>query len=175
VRLQSPPIFYRGHDPQWAFTSLSGEGAAIAGGRFNPKGVPALYLAATLDTMLVEITHGFAHRMEPLTVVNYDVDVADVVDLRTDADRRAANVELADMSCAWRLDLASGREPASWRLANRLRPTTAGILVPSFANGAREDMYNLVLWTWGPDLPCRVIAYDPSGRLPKNQLSRNAP
>jgi RES domain-containing protein len=173
LRLQS--IFYRGHDPQWAFTPLSGDGAAIAGGRFNPIGVPALYLAATIDTMIVEITNGFAHRMEPLTVVNYDVDVSDIIDLRTDDGRRAADVELADMSCAWRLELVNGREPASWRIANRLRQTAAGILVPSFANGARADMHNLVLWTWGPDLPCRVTAYDPSGRLPKSQLSWNTP
>ena len=48
VRLQS--TFYRGHDPRWAFLPPSGEGAATAGGRFNPKGVPALYLAATIDT-----------------------------------------------------------------------------------------------------------------------------
>ena len=167
MRLQS--IFYRGHDPRWAFTPLSGEGAKISGGRFNPRGVPALYLAATIDTAIVEMTQGFAHRMEPLTIVEYDVDVADIVDLRTDADRRAADVELADMGCGWR------DEPASWRIANRLRQTAAGILVPSFANGARADMHNLVLWRWGPDLPHRVMAYDPSGRLPKNQLSWGAP
>ena len=169
MRLQA--LLYRGHDPQWAFSPLSGDGAKISGGRFNPKGTPALYLAATIDTMIVEMTHGFARRLEPLTVVSYDVDVADIVDLRTDKGRRAANVQLADMACAWGLDLANGREPASWRIANRLRKTAAGILVPSFANGARDDMHNLVLWKWGRDLPYRVTAHDPSGRLPKNQLS----
>jgi RES domain-containing protein len=173
VRLQA--VFYRGHDPQWAFTPLSGEGAAVGGGRFNPKGVPALYLAATVDGAIVEMTQGFARRMQPLTMVSYDVDVADILDLRTSAGRRAADVELADMSCAWRDDLANGREPASWRIANRLRQIAAGILVPSFANGARADMHNLVLWTWGPELPHRVTAYDPSGRLPKNQLSWSTP
>ena len=173
MRLQA--VFYRGHDPRWAFTPLSGEGAAVGGGRFNPKGVPALYLAETVVGSVVEMTQGFARRMEPLTMVSYDVDVADISDLTTSAGRHAAEVELADMGCAWRDDLANGREPASWRIADRLRQTVAGILVPSFANGAREDMRNLVLWTWGPDLPHRVTAYDPSGRLPKNQLSWNTP
>lgn len=172
MRLQA--VFYRGHDPRWAFTPLSGEGA-VGGSRFNPRGVPALYLAATVDGVIVEMTQGFARRMEPLTMVSYDVDVADILDLRIDTGRRAVDVELADMSCAWRDDLANGREPASWRIANRLRQTAAGILVPSFANGARADMYNLVLWTWGPRLPHRVMAYDPSGRLPKNQLSWGTP
>jgi RES domain-containing protein len=29
----------------------------------------------------------------------------------------------------------------------------------------------VVLWTWGPDLPHNVNVFDPTGRLPKNQLS----
>jgi RES domain-containing protein len=107
-------------------------------------------------------------------MVGYDVDVDDIVDLRSDDGRKAAAVEFADMACAWRLDLASGREPASWRLANRLRKNAAGILVPSFANGARQHMHNLVLWTWGPDLPHRVTVHDPNGQLPRDQRSWEA-
>jgi RES domain-containing protein len=169
VRLQA--VFYRGHDPRWAFTPLSGDGAKATGGRFNPKGVPALYLAATVETAILEMTHGFARRMEPLTIVSYDVDVDDIVDLRTPAARHAAKVRLADMACAW-LDPDNRRQPASWRIANRLRKTAAGILVPSFANGARADTHhNVVLWKWGPDLPHRVTVHDPNDRLPKNQRS----
>jgi RES domain-containing protein len=33
------------------------------------------------------------------------------------------------------------------------------------------DDRNLVLWRWGPDLPHKVTVYDPTGKLPKNQLS----
>jgi RES domain-containing protein len=169
VRLQA--VLYRGHDPQWAFSPLSGDGAKAKGGRFNPIGVLALYLGATIDTVIVEMTHGFARRLEPLTMVSYDVDIEDIVDLRRGDGRRAAGVKSVDMACPWELNLADGREPASWRVANRLRKTAAGILVPSFAKGARKDMHNLVLWKWGPDIPYRVTAHDPSGRLPKNQLS----
>ncbi len=35
---------------------------------------------------------GLAHRFEPSTVVTDEVDVDDVVDLRSDADRAAAGV-----------------------------------------------------------------------------------
>ncbi|TJV36829.1 MAG: hypothetical protein E5Y18_13750, partial [Mesorhizobium sp.] len=35
---------YRAHDPRWAFKPTSGDGASSRGARFNPKGVPALYL-----------------------------------------------------------------------------------------------------------------------------------
>jgi RES domain-containing protein len=165
---------YRGHDPKWASSPLSGDGASKQGGRFNPQGVPALYLCLTIDGVYAEQSHGFANRFEPITTCCYDVDVEEIVDLRTDDDRKAAGVSLADIACAWFLDMSEGREPASWRIANRLRKEAAGILVPSFAHHARSEMQNLVLWTWGPDPPHQVNVYDPSGRLPQNQLSWTA-
>jgi RES domain-containing protein len=84
----------------------------------------------------------------------------------------ANHLALADMACAWELDLSNRREPASWRIAKQLMTKgSAGVLVPSFARRATSSMQNLVLWKWGPDLPHRVSVHDPSGRLPKNQLS----
>lgn len=163
---------YRAHDPKWAWTPISGEGAAAKGGRFNPLGAPALYLALTVEGMFLEMGHGFAHRFDPLTICSYDVDVDDLVDLRADKGSAAAGVALADMACAWAYDRAAGRRPASWIIADRLMAVGAsGILVPSFAVSARPDMANLVLWNWGPYLPHKVEVHDPSGRLPKNQLS----
>ena len=70
--------------------------------------------------MFQEMAHGFGHRFDPLTVCTYEVDVKDVVDLRTDEGRRAADVELDDLACAWALDRASRRKPASWAIAERL-------------------------------------------------------
>jgi RES domain-containing protein len=170
LRFQS--ACYRGHDPRWAFSPLSGEGASRKGGRFNPVGTPALYLALSVGGMFAEQSHGFPYRFPPLTVCTYDVDVEDVVDLRTEARRRSAAVGLTDLSCAWRYDLAQGREPRSWTVAKRLIASNAsGILVPSFATAAQPDMHDLVLWKWGPTRPHRVEVYDPSGRLPKDQTS----
>lgn len=168
---------YRAHDPRWAFPPLSGDGAKIHGGRFNPKGVAALYLALTIGGMFVEMSHGFAHRFDPLTVCAYDVDVDNVLDLRTDQMRKREGVTVADMDCAWMYDLALGRRPRCWQLAERLIDRgVAGILVPSFAGRNRRRsldsrLANLVLWKWGPNPPYRVTVYDPSGRLPKNQTS----
>jgi RES domain-containing protein len=126
----------------------------------------------TVDGLFLEMGHGLAHRFDPLTVCSYAVDVDGIVDLRTDRDRAAAGVDLRDMSCAWASDLANGREPASWDVAKRLMAGgVPGILVPSFANGARPDTQNLVLWRWGADLPYRVVVHDPDHRLPKNQRS----
>ncbi|MBN9538059.1 MAG: hypothetical protein BGN99_23680 [Alphaproteobacteria bacterium 65-37] len=163
---------YRAHDPRWAFSPLSGDGAKVHGGRFNPKGMPALYLALTLEGMFIEMGHGLARRFEPLTVCTYDVDVDDIVDLTKDEGRSANRVTLDDLACAWAADVANKREPASWQLARRqIADGSAGLLVPSFAVGARTDMLNLVLWKWGANLPRRVEVHDPSGRLPKDQLS----
>jgi RES domain-containing protein len=151
---------------------MSGDGAKSKGGRFNPVGVPALYLARTIEGCFLEQAHGFPLRFDPLTVCTYDLDIEGMVDLTTDPGRGAANVQLSELQCSWADDMAAGKEPASWKVAKRLIAEGAsGIIVPSFARGARPDMHNVVLWKWGPDLPRRVWVHDPSGRLPKNQLS----
>jgi RES domain-containing protein len=167
---------YRAHDPKWSWAPTSGKGAETFGGRFNPIGVPALYLALTVEGMILEAAQGFAHRFEPLTVCSYSVDVDDLVDLRTDTNRAGAGVALADLACAWAYDRSEGRTPASWAIAERLiGEGAAGILVPCFANDARPDMANLVLWKWGPNLPHKVEVFDPDDRLPRDQSSWGVP
>jgi RES domain-containing protein len=156
----------------WAWAPTSGEGAAARGGRFNPVGTPALYLALTLEGTFLEMSAGFGHRFDPLTLCSYKVDCEDIVDLRAEAGRTAAGIRLEDMACAWAYERSCGRKPASWTVAETLIAAGAsGILTPSFATGARSDMANLVLWKWGHTLPHKVEVHDPSGRLPKDQTS----
>ncbi len=163
---------YRAHDPRWSFKPLSGDGAAIRGARFNPRGVPTLYLALTVMTAVKEANQGFAHRIDPCILCSYDVDCEDIADLRTESGRREHSMAFADMACAWATALGESKRPASWGVHDHLRiHGFAGILVPSFAPGADEEDHNLVLWDWGPDLPHKIEVYDPSGRLPRDQLS----
>lgn len=163
---------YRAHDPRWSWTPLSGQGAALRGGRFNGRGQEALYLSLSPMTAVREASAGFAHRLEPLLLCTYAIDCDDVVDLRTETDRDGYGIALADLACPWALDLAEGREPASHGIVRRLLAGGgAGVLAPSFAHGAAEHDHNLILWRWGPDRPHKVDVHDPSGRLPKNQLS----
>ena len=163
---------YRAHDPRWSFRPISGEGAAIRGARFNPRGVPALYLGLSVMTAIKEANQGFAHRIDPCVLCSYDIDCEDVADLSTPAGRLSAGVAPDELACAWAIALAEGRRPASWDVHDRLAArNVSGIVVPSFAPGADESDRNLVLWNWGPDLPHRVSVFDPSGRLPKDQLS----
>lgn len=163
---------YRAHNPRWSFKPLSGGGAAVHGGRFNPKGAPALYLALDPITAIKESSQGFARKFEPCVLCTYEVDCEDIVDLRTAPARAAAGVDSAEMDCPWFAEAAAGRTPASWRLAERLiAASAAGALAPSYVRGATSGDVNLVVWDWSDRRPHRVAVFDPSGRLPKNQLS----
>jgi RES domain-containing protein len=164
-------LAYRGHDPRWAFAPTSGEGAAINGGRFNPIGVPALYLSTTPEGALREATRGLAYRFDPLTLCAYEVDCDDVVDLTTGTGRSEAGIAAADMACAWLEDIADGRRPVSWAIYDALHHSAAGILVPSFAHGATPAANNLVLWNWAETGVHAVRVHYPGQRLPRNARS----
>jgi RES domain-containing protein len=165
-------LAYRAHDPRWSFKPLSGDGAAVHGGRFNPRGTPALYVALDPMTAIKEAAQGFARKFEPCVLCTYEIDFEDVVDLRGEKERRAANVAEQDMASPWFAEAAAGREPASLRLARRLIALgAAGLLAPSFVRGAEARDINLILWDWSGHRPHKVAVFDPSGRLPKNQLS----
>jgi RES domain-containing protein len=163
---------YRAHDPAWSFTPLSGAGAALTGGRFNRKGEPTLYLSLDIVTSFAECTQGFTNRMQPLTMCEYAVDCAPIADLRNDTSRLRHGVPPDELGCPWLSYLLAGKGAPSWLIADRIKSSGhVGIIVPSFVPGASEANLNLVLWQWGPDLPSKMAVYDPSGRLPKSQLS----
>lgn len=151
---------------------MSGAGAAIRGAQFNPRGVAALYLALSIVTAVNEANQGLAFKIHPCVLCCYDVDCDDIADLRTASGCAAHRVRPEDMACAWFPFLADGKEPPSWGIARRLMAAgSAGILVPSFAPEATDADHNLVLWRWSDRRPHRVRVFDPTGRLPKDQLS----
>ncbi|MEP7348768.1 MAG: RES domain-containing protein [Sphingorhabdus sp.] len=159
---------YRAHDPRWSFDPVSGTGAAITGGRFNIKGQQALYLSLLPVTALAECTQGFASRMLPLTLCEYDIDCAEVADLTDAGARKALGVAEADIACAWLSLQQKGKIAPSQGVAQALvAKGMNGALVPSFVPGIHENAANLVLWKWSDGSPCKVTVYDPEGRLPK--------
>ena len=165
---------WRGHDPSWAFAPLSGEGARLSGGRFNRRGLPALYLALDLGTAIAECSQGFGRRLPPLTLCEYDVDCNDLADLTSEGDRAAHGITLGDLAGGWRLELARGDTPTSWRISEMLIAAGfAGVIAPSFAVAAPPVGRNLVLWRWA-DEAHRVAVYDPQARLPRDQSSWDA-
>lgn len=160
-------ICYRAIDPRWSFAPTSGDGAAIRGARFNPKGVPALYLATTTGGAIAEATQGFAFRFHPLTLCSYDVDCEDIVDLSSEAARDEAGIGYDTLACPWAQSIADGKKPVSWSLHGRFKSGFSGLLTPSFANRAPEGALNLVLWKWQDSPPNKVSIFDPDNRLPK--------
>lgn len=167
---------FRAHNPKWSWQPLSGEGAALYGGRFNAKGRPALYLATDMATAMREVAHGFPTRLvDPIVIVSYAVDCADVVDLTSARVRRSHKVSEADLACGWLALQMDGKPVPSQQIAARLvSDGAAGILVRSFAPGSTTDNHNLVLWRWSDDLPHRVRIHDPDGRLPRDGSSWTA-
>ncbi len=154
-------VVYRGHNPQWAWTPLSGEGARRHGGRFNRRGVPALYTSLTPLTAIRE-AELLGRPMQPVTLCAYEVDAEPVLDTRDEVERAAFGVSEADLVCpSWRAEMLDGAVPSSQALADRLVAAgQVGLVVPSFALGAGPEDFNLVLWSWGPDRPSRVLLID---------------
>jgi RES domain-containing protein len=119
-----------------------------------------------------EANQAFVDKLQPCVLCSYEVDCDDIVDLATDAGRKDAGVAYDQIAAAWLDYLDAGREPPQWAIVRVLRTSgAAGAVVPSFAPGATPDDRNLVLWSWGPDLPHRVVVIDTHGRLPKNDAS----
>ena len=165
-------LCYRAHNPAWSFSPISADGARRYGGRFNPKGVPALYTSLSELVALAEYQQGFLHRPQPTTLCTYEIDCIDVVDLTNPEELSIRDISPADLACAWEYDLIQGKTPASRVIAQHLIDEgIAGIIVPSFASNSPEQGKNLVLWTWNDTLPHRVSVIDDFGRLPGNQAS----
>jgi len=174
VRFQG--LAYRAHNPYWSFDPLSGDGAKMHGGRFNPRGIPALYLASSPTLALAEYHQGFPHRPQPATLCAYEVDCADIIDL-TDLDEQSRlQIGQDDLACPWEMLLALKQTPPTWELVERLmKAGTAGIIVLSYARNAPDLGKNLVLWQWSELPPYQVLLIDDHGRLPMNQDSWKQP
>lgn len=165
-------VAFRAHDPRWSWSPLSREGASRHGGRFNPKGMPALYLSLDWQTAVLEASQGFAFRIPPLTIATYDVDCSDIAELTTPRQIARRGISPADLTCPWRLLAESGKQVPTWEVCSDLmNEGTAGIIVRSFAVGARRNSKNLVLWRWSSKRPHKVLVFDRDGRLPRDDSS----
>lgn len=138
---------FRAHNPRWSWAPDSGDGAAGAGGRFNPVGMPALYTSLRFQTAWLEAQQAFPFKPQPMTLCTYDVDCDDVLDLTDSRVLAAQGIGRDDLSCPWEDHATRGLMPPSWVLAERLVALgVAAILVQSFAAGAAVDDVNVVFW-----------------------------
>jgi RES domain-containing protein len=165
-------LVYRAHNPRWAHAPTSGAGAARYGGRFNPRGTPALYTALNPKTAWMEAQQGMPFKAQPLTLVAYRVDCERVVDLTKPSALVAIGTTPEALACPWE-DLATqGETPPTWALAKRLiKEGHHGLLVRSFAPGTATTDHNLVLWRWSETQHCHIHVIDDFGRLPRDNTS----
>jgi len=156
---------YRALNPVYAREPLSGRGAELYGGRFNPKGVPALYTSTLIVTALREANQ--VGNLQPTMLVSYDADIGQVFDSGDEAALAAEGMDddaLADAT--WRDQMKANGEARTQAFARRLiAQGHHGLMVKSFAHGASREDLNLVLWRWGPAMPSRLTLIDDENRL----------
>jgi RES domain-containing protein len=156
---------YRALNPIFAREPLSGRGAEIYGGRFNPKGVPALYTSLSVMTALREANQ--VGNLQPTTLVSYEAQIERIFDGRDEGLLAGEGMNadsLADFG--WRDLMKTKGEARTQTFARRLIAAGYhGLLVRSFAAGASADDINLVLWRWGDGPPHRLMLIDDEGRL----------
>ncbi len=153
-------LLYRALNPVYAHDALSGRGAELYGGRFNPKGTPALYASLSPAAALREANQ--AGTLQPTILVAYDADIAPVFDVR-----EAFGMTQADLGAAtWRDEMIENGESETQKFARRLvAEGYSALLVPSFARGAPNNALNLVLWRWTSAPPTKLVLVDDENRL----------
>lgn len=150
MRLQA--VVYRALNPVWVGDPLSGEGAKRYGGRFNPKGLAALYCTLDPVTAVREVSQ-IGQPLQPTILVSFQADVEPIFDA-TDAAALAGQGMTPSGLAAndWRAHMAAGRDAPTQRFARRLfQAGYAGMLAPSYARLAPPEARNLILWRWSPD------------------------
>ncbi|MEO0566528.1 MAG: RES domain-containing protein [Pseudomonadota bacterium] len=159
-------VCYRAIDPRWSFVPLSGEGAALNGGRWNAPGSPALYLALDEITAVHEYNQGLG--FHPLTLARYHLTGATLANLCDEDERKTLNVNKDVLQTPWLEALSSGQEPETHKVAKRLAADFDGLMYPSVVTSTGRC---LVLWRWNQDKGAQVRVEDLDGRLPKDQKS----
>lgn len=156
---------YRALNPIYARTPLSGEGAKRYGGRFNPRGVPALYCSLSIMTAIREANQ--VGSLQPTTLVSYDAEIEAVFDATDIKALQAEGYDETQLAAnSWRDEMEAKEEARTQAFARALiRKGYQGLLVRSFAPGVTEHDLNLVLWRWGDATPSRLTIIDDEKRL----------
>ncbi|HEX8047514.1 RES family NAD+ phosphorylase [Rhizobium sp.] len=156
---------YRALNPIYAREPMSGRGAELYGGRFNPKGMPALYTSLSILAALREANQ--VGSLQPTTLVSYGAAFERIFDSRNEEALRAEGMDAAAIADpTWRDQMKASGDTTTQGFARRLVAAGYhGLLVRSFAAGATADDLNLVLWTWSERAPARLVLIDDENRL----------
>lgn len=142
--------------PRWAHVPLSGEGARLHGGRYNPPGQAAFYSSFDPHTAYAEYTQGLYDR--PGLLCAFDITGARVVDLTTPEGLARAGLEAPNLEARW-AGLADARTQDA-----ALRLLAEGIDGLIYASLQHRSGRNLVLWHWGKRP--KIVLIDRFGEAP---------
>ena len=152
-------VVYRSSTPKYATHAdlFTGAGSVLSGGRWNPKGVAAVYFSLSPETALAETlfrnrTSGVPiQNLMPRVFVAVNVELLKVLDLRDGKVRQRLRVSVAKLlSIDWRAEVYAGRPPMTQRLGRAAHTTSwEGLIVPSAADSSG---HNLVIF------PDRLVA-----------------
>lgn len=129
--------------PRWAHAPLSGEGAQLHGGRFNPPGTRAFYSALDPHTAYAEYTQALYDR--PGLLCSFDVEAARVIDLTSNNGLAASGLSEKDLQSRW---FGLSEAPTQLAALHLAAQDVDGLV---YASGQHVTGRNLVLWRWnGP-------------------------
>jgi len=155
---------YRALNPVYVRDPLSGRGAELYGGRFNPKGRPNLYTSLDPSTALREANQ--VGSLQPTVLVSYRADLGPIFDTRNADALESYNISAEVLSnTGWRAAMLNGLVVPTQVFAERLIiEGYSGVLVRSFASGTTPANLNLILWRWTGQT-CTLEVVDDEDRL----------
>lgn len=98
---------------------------AASAGRYHRLGEPTLYMSPQQDWAIMAIAGYMREDRQPRVVVPLLVSDACVVDQHDERACRQLGIDRELSNESWRLALAAGQEPASWRNVDRARAAGA--------------------------------------------------
>lgn len=160
---------YRVIVPRWSHAPTSGAGAAMVGGRFNRRGLEALYLSRSIETAVAEYRQS-SKLLAPGTIATFLVAKLRVVDFSEGFVAGAWNPIWSRYAINWRkIALEERAEPATWVMGDlALEAGANGILFPSLAD---PGGVNLVIYNSSALSPEQLRVHDPRLDLPRNAIS----
>ena len=154
---------------------LRGGSRRCTGGRFNPKGKPALYTSRRIETAWLEAQQGFAFKAQPMTLCALRRRLLGCRrPRRMPPSSPRLGIDAADLSCRLgEISSPGGQVPLDLAAGGRAALSAegaAGAVVPSFAPGAARPDVNVVFSRAGSRCVRRTgsAVVDPFGRLPRD-------
>ncbi len=129
-------------------------------GRYHRIGQPALYVTCDADWARIAVSGYMREDGLPRMIVPVDLGDARVLDQRDETACMALGIDREQSNTNWRKELAAGREPPSWRNADKARAIGADGMIDRSRH--IPGGWHVALFRWNlPGAPVVTIAGAP--------------